>query len=326
MPARVLVAPIHLFQLDGDHARVLRDAGCELVYPDRPGQMTEAELLDKLPGCAASLAGSEPYTPAVLAAGAAAGLKVVARAGVGYDAVDLAAATERGVAVTFAPGTNQDAVAEHVFMLMLAMAKRLVPHHTQIVQGKWPRQANQPVRGRTLGVFGLGRIGKAVADRGKAFGMAVVAHDPFADQAYADAHGIPLLPADDVFARADYVTLHMPMTPESRHMVNARTLGLMKRTAYLINTARGGIVNETDLLDALRAKRIAGAALDVLDVEPPPADHPLFALDNVIFTPHMAGVDTQSRDDMARRAAEAIVTLLAGEWPGDWVVNPQVRK
>jgi phosphoglycerate dehydrogenase-like enzyme len=191
--------------------------------------------------------------------------------------------------------------------------------------GKWPRSANIPLRGQTLGILGLGRIGKAVALRGKSFLMNVVAYEPFPDEKFVKENGITLLPFDDVVKQADWLSLHMPMSPESSKCINKRTLGLMKPTAYVVNTARGGVINEPDLYDALKNKRIAGAGLDVFDVEPPPANHPLLTLDNVLFTAHMAGVDYKSRDDMALLAANAIAKLLAGDWPADWIVNPKVR-
>src|SRR4051794_10802508 len=154
--------------------------------------MSEAELLEQLQGVAASLAGSEPYTRRVLAAHPQ--LKVIARAGVGYDAVDLPASTAHGVAVCFTPGTNQECVAEHTFMLMLALAKNLINQHLGTRAGKWPRQATQPLRGRTLGIAGLGRIGKAVTLRARAFNMKLLAYEPFPDQAFVQQHHITLVP------------------------------------------------------------------------------------------------------------------------------------
>ena len=324
MKPRVLIAPAPLKEIEHVYGPVLTGGGCEIVHSKVPHQMNEAELAAALPGCAASLAGSEPYTRGVIAAAAAKGLKVIARAGVGYDAVDLDAANEHGVAVCIAPGTNQDAVAEHTFSLILALAKNVVSQHNLIKQGQWPRKANLPLRGTTLGVLGLGRIGKAVALRGKAFLMNVVAYEPYPDKEFVAKNGITLLPFDEVLKQSDWATLHMPMSPESKQCINKRSLGLMKPTAYLINTARGGVINEPDLYDALKNKRLAGAGLDVFDQEPP-GDNPLLTLDNVVMTAHTAGVDKQSRDDMARVAAQAIVKLLKGEWPADWVVNPQVK-
>jgi phosphoglycerate dehydrogenase-like enzyme len=319
---KVLVAPATLAGVDAPYLQALRGAGFELVFPARAVQLTEDELLAVLPGISAAVAGSEPYTRRVLAANP--GLRVIARAGVGYDAVDVAAATEHGVVVTITPGTNQDAVAEHTFALILALAKELIPKHVGTRTGKWPRMATLPLRGRTLGIAGLGRIGKAVALRGAAFGMRMLAYEPYPDRRFVEQHGITLVPLDRLLAESDYLTLHVPLTPESRYLINRQTLRLMKPTAFLINTSRGGLVQEADLLEALRARRIAGAALDVFEEEPPPVG-PLFELDNVVLSPHAAGVDTQSRDDMALSAAEAVVSLSRGEWPAEKVVNPEVR-
>jgi D-3-phosphoglycerate dehydrogenase len=320
--AKVLIAPAVLAGLSGPYSEVLLAAGFELVYPKKRAQLTEPELIEALAGVAAAVAGSEPYTRRVIKSHPQ--LRVVARAGVGYDAVDCRAATDHGVAVTITPNTNQDAVAEHTFTLILALAKHLVPQHNQTVEGKWPRQANLPLRGRTLGIAGLGRIGKAVALRGECFGMRLLAYEPFPDHAFAKAHDITFVTWDDLVAQADYLSLHMPATEASRHLINRQSLERMKPSAFLINTARGTLVNELDLVDALTSKRIAGAGIDVFEEEPP-GDHPLFHLDNVVITPHAAGVDLQSRDDMAHSAAQAIVSLSKGEWPAEKVVNPDVR-
>jgi phosphoglycerate dehydrogenase-like enzyme len=320
---KVLIAPQTLANVGGPFENLLRDAGFELAFPPSPVLLGEDELLHELRGACAAIAGSEPYNRRVIAANPA--LRVIARAGVGYDAVDLAAATEHGVAVCIAPGTNQDAVAEHTFTLILALAKNLVPQHDGVKTGRWPRGTNLPLRGRTLGIAGLGRIGKAVALRGKAFGMPLLSYEPFPDRAFVAEHSVTLVPLDRLLAESDFLTLHVPLTPESRHLISRRTLALMKPTAFLVNTARGGLVCEADLLKALRSGRLAGAGLDVFEQEPPAADNPLFALDNVVLTPHAAGVDLQSRDDMALSSARAIVALSQGDWPADHVVNPDVR-
>jgi phosphoglycerate dehydrogenase-like enzyme len=320
---KVLIAPQTLAGIDGPYLHLLRQAGLEPVFPDKPAQLTEDDLLRNLTGMAAAIAGSEPYTHRVLVAHPQ--LRVIARAGVGFDAVDLAAATAQGVAVTIAPNTNQDSVAEHTFALILGLAKDLVPQHLAVRAGQWPRKANLPLRGRALGIVGLGRIGKAVAVRGAAFGMRLLAYEPYPDAAFVRQYQVTLLPFERLLAEADYVTLHVPLTSEAKYLLNKRTLALMKPTAFLINTARGGLVCEADLLEALKARRIAGAALDVFEQEPTDGSNPLFALDNVLLTPHGAGVDLQSRDDMAASAAEAIIALSRGEWPAEKVVNPEVR-
>ena len=320
---KVLITPQTLTGLDGPWLRLLSEAGFEVAFPPKAVQLTEDDLLYQLDGVAATIAGSEPYTPRVFAAFP--GLRAVARAGVGYDAVDLAAATQHGVAVTITPNTNQEAVAEHTFALMLALAKDLIGQHANLKTGGWPRRANLPLRGRALGLLGLGRIGKAVAVRGAAFGMRLLAYEPLPDQAFVAQYGVTLLPLERLLAEADFVSLHVPLMPESKHLMCQRTLALMKPTAYLINTARGGLVCEADLLEALRKKQIAGAGLDVFEEEPPSRPNPLCQFDNVVVTPHAAGVDLQSRDDMAVSAAQAIIALSRGGWPEAQVVNPEVR-
>lgn len=322
MPKKVLIAPATLANIEGQYLQVLRDAGLELVYPRRVGQMTEEELMKELPGISASLAGSEPYTRRAIES--APELRVIARAGVGYDAVDVQAATERGIAVAITPGSNQDAVAEHTFGMILALAKKLIDQHNQMKAGAWPRQPSLPLRGRTLGIAGLGRIGKAVALRGNCFAMRVLAYEPFPDQTFVKEQRVTLVPFDRLLAESDYLTLHLPLTSEAKHLINRKTLAQMKPTAYLVNTARGGLVCEADLIDALRSGRIAGAALDVFEQEPP-GRNPLLELDNVVLTAHTAGVDLQSRDDMALQAARAIATLSRGEWPTLEVVNQEIR-
>jgi D-3-phosphoglycerate dehydrogenase len=319
---KVLIAPTALAGLKTSFADTLRSAGFELVYHGRPHQLEEDELMEALGDADASVAGSEPYTPAVLAAHPR--LKVIARVGVGYDAVDLAAATKHGVAVCIAPGTNQGAVAEHTFMLMLALSRSLISQHQGVTSGAWPRGTTLPLRGETLGIAGLGRIGKAVATRALAFEMNVIAHDPFPDSAWASQHGIPLVSFEEMLRRSDFLSLHMPALPETAHLINARTLALMKATACLINTSRGAVIDEPALAEALKSRRLAGAGLDVFEKEPP-GKNPLLGLDNVVLTPHAAGGDRRSRDDMAQSAAEAIVSLARGEWPAEKVVNPQVR-
>jgi len=320
--SKVLVAPAPLDGLDVEFRSALLAAKFELIYPKLGHQMVESELLQYLPGNKAALAGSEPYTRRVLES--APDLRVIARVGVGYDAVDMAAASERGIAVCITPGTNQDSVAEHTMMLILALARHLVKQHNSVCAGAWPRQANVPVRGTTLGILGLGRIGKAVALRGLAFGMRLIAHEPFPDQPFVTKHEIQLCSREQVFREADFLSIHAPMTAESKHLVNATSLGWMKPTAFLINTSRGGLINELDLYDALKHRRIAGAALDVFEKEPP-GDNPLFELDNIVLTAHTAGVDTKSRDDMALSAAQAIIDLSKGLWPAEKIVNPEVR-
>lgn len=320
--AKVLITPATLANCGGPFLEALRAAKFELRFPSKGAQLTEDELMAELPGVSASLAGSEPYSRRVLEAFPK--LRVIARAGVGYDAVDVTAATERGVVVCTTPGTNHDAVAEHTFALMLGIARNVGFQHIRIKAGDWPRQTTQPLRGRVLGIAGLGRIGKAVAIRGAAFGMKLLAFEPFPDQAFAMQYNLTFVPFEKLLAESDYLSIHVPLNAESKHLINKKTLALMKPGAFLINTARGGLVNEADLLEALKSGRLGGAGLDVFENEPP-GKSPLFELDNVLLTAHTAGVDVQSRDDMALSAAQSIIALSKGEWPSPQIVNPEAR-
>ncbi len=323
---KVLVTAREVAQVTDRFHDVLEAVGLTPVYPStgRPGQLTEEELLTALNGIEATVAGSEPYTARVLSAHPQ--LKVISRVGVGYDAVDVAAATARGVVVTIAPGTNHDSVAEHTFALMLAFTRYIPMRHQTIATGGWPRSMGMPLRGKTLGLAGLGRIGKAVATRALAFEMRVLTYDPVPDTEFCKEHGIALVSFEKLLAESDFLSLHLPSTPQTRHLINRDTLSRMKPTAVLVNTSRGGLVCEADLVPALKEKRIGGAVLDVFEQEPLPPDHPIRTLDNVVLTPHNAGVDILSLGDMARSAAEAVASLHRGEWPAEKIVNPEAKR
>ncbi len=321
---RVLITAALLKDFPGSHERLLQDAGFELCFPNPwPHQMTEQQIQKLLPGHQAVLAGSEPYTNAVFAK--APGVKVIARIGVGHDAVDKAAATAHKVAVTIAVGGNQESVAEQAMGMMLAMMKQFRQTHNGLLQGDWLRIVTPAVRGKTLGIVGLGRIGRAMVPRAKAFRMKVIAAEIQPDHAYMKEEGIELVSFETLMRQADVVSLHVPLTPCTHHMIRAETLQWMKPTAYLINTARGKVVHEPDLYHALKRQQIAGAALDVFDHEPMETkDHPLFHLNNVLLTPHTAGTDDQARHDLALLAARSIIELYHGRWPEEQIVNPDV--
>ena len=321
---RVLIATTTLAGVEGPFLDLLRGAGFEVVYPPERKSLSAEELQRELQGVAAVIAGFERYTPEVIAA--CPDLRVIARNGVGYDAVDLAAATEHGIAVTVTPGVNHEAVAEHTLALLLTLARAIVPQDAAIHSGGWRRDNGVPLRGRTLGLVGLGRIGREVAVRAAPFRMRLLVHDPQADPAFVAQYGATLVSLERLLEEADFVSLHLPLTPATRHLIDARALRRMKPSAFLINTARGGVVDEAALTEALQSGRLAGAALDVFVEEPPAAGAVLSRLPNVICTAHTAGIDLQARDDMARLAAQAIVALSRGEWPEAQVVNPECRE
>jgi phosphoglycerate dehydrogenase-like enzyme len=322
---KVLVSSRDVGRVDERFRPFLTEAGFNVIYPAPAdaNQPTLAELRDALPGVEAIVAGSDAYTAELFDDFPQ--LRVIARVGVGYDSIDLAAATARGIAVTIAPNTNHGSVAEHTMALILGVTRHLPVRDLAVRSGRWPRLMSQPLRGRTLGLAGLGRIGKAVAVRARAFEMRVLAYDPVPDQAFCTLHGVTLVPFDRLLAESDILSLHLPLTPETRGVINRERLLQMKAGSVLINTSRGPLVREDALVEALQRGHLAGAGLDVFEAEPPPANHPLFAFDNVVLTPHAAGVDTQSLGDMARSAAEAIVALRHGDWPEEKIVNHAVR-
>jgi D-3-phosphoglycerate dehydrogenase / 2-oxoglutarate reductase len=238
-------------------------------------------------------------------------LRVIARAGTGVDNVDVPAATERGIVVMNSPGANSVSVAEHAMALMLALARAVPAADAAMKKGVWDKKrlTGAELRGKILGVIGLGRIGQEVAIRAKAFGMAVVAHDPFIAEQVASKLGIELLSVDDVCARADYVTLHLPATPETRHLIDARRLSLCKSGVRLINTARGELIDENALADAIERGQVGGAGLDVFQIEPPP-DGRLTRLPQVVATPHIAASTVEAQELVGTETAMNVRDFL----------------
>lgn len=294
----------------------LRAIGCEIRNERRANHHSEAEMRALIPGVDAVIAASDSYSPAVLEV--ADRLKVIARVGVGYDAIDLKAATARGVVVSTTPGANHEAVADLAFGLILALA-RYIPLHDRLVRaGKWERHTGVDVNGKTLGILGLGKIGKGMARRGRGFAMRVVAHDPFWDEEFARAHQVERLPLDEVVRAADFLTLHLPASPDTHRVMNAARLRAMKPTAFLINTARGTLIDEPALDQALREGWIAGAALDVFDKEPPWGSA-ILQRENAIFSPHVAGFSQQANEQMIRMAVDNVINVLTGQPPLDCV-------
>ncbi len=320
----VVITTEALREKPGTHFDMLQQAGFQIRYPAKPVLLSEEDTLEALQGFAAVIAGSEPYTDRVLAG--LPRLRVISRNGVGYDRIDVPAATRRGVAVTITPESNYQAVAEHAMALLLAVTRSVVQNANDTRSGRWARRSPSiPLRGRTLGIIGLGRIGRGLAVRASGFGLHVLAHEKFPNQDFVVKHGIELVDLDALLARSDFVSLHAPLSAETHELINHRTLARMKRGSILINTARGGLVNENDLVAALRSGHLAGAGLDVLAVEPPAPNHPLLAMENVVVSPHVAALDVQAVEDMAIAAAQNILDLFANQWPAASVVNPDLK-
>jgi len=298
---------------------LLASAGVELRFAPKGGKTPVAELIELLQGCVATIAGGEPYTREVFAARPE--LAHIARFGVGFDAVDVAGATEAGVVLSTVVGTLDDAVADLTFGLILDVARGISRDDRRVRQGRWMREMTVEVTGKTLGIVGLGRIGRAVARRAGAFRMRVLATEPYPDRAFVAEHGITLAPLERLLAESDFVSLHAPLMPETEGLMNAERLALMRPGAFLINVARGRLVDEAALEAALRAGRIAGAGLDVR-AEEPPRDTRFLDLDNVVLTPHVASNTVETRRAMARMAAENVARVLRGERPGG-LINPE---
>src|SRR6266851_6772263 len=287
-PAKIFVAD----NVSDSGLQPLRDAG--FVVEKRTG-LDLAALRDALSGCAGLVVRSETKVTGDLLDTATA-LRVVGRAGVGVDNIDVPAATARGIVVMNAPDGNTITTAEHTVALLIALARRVPQANSSLKSGKWDRKSfvGVELQGKTLGVIGMGRIGRTVAARARAFGMRIVAFDPFIAAEQARDLEIELASLNQVFADADFLTVHTPLTAETRGIIGKDAFAKMKKGVRVINCARGGLVDEGALYDAIKSGMVAGAALDVFAEEPPPADHPLLSLDEVIATPHL-GASTAER-------------------------------
>lgn len=253
-------------------------------------------------------------------------LKVIGRAGVGLDNVDLNAATKRGIICMNVPGGNTISAAEHTMSLMLALARKIPQAEASLRSGKWERSAftGTELLGKTLGVVGLGKIGSEVAKRAQAFGMRVIAHDPFLSTERAQQLEVPCVPFEQVLKEADFLTLHLPLTAQTKHLLGAKELAAMKRSARVINCARGGIIDEQALAKALTSGALAGAAIDVFEQEPPPADHPLLKLPNVVITPHLGAATEEAQLNVAIEIAKQVSDALLGRGIRNAVNMPSV--
>jgi len=316
---RVLVSqPIHEAGI-----RLLTEKGYEArVSPDT----SEATYVKEIQGCSGLLVRTAEIPASVIEAGKS--LKVIARHGVGYDNINVAAATRRKIPVCITPRANALSVAEHVLTLMLALAKRIVPYDAATRKNDWEVRNSYgaiDLNGRVLGILGMGRIGSLVCKKAKAgFDMEILAYDPLIPAEAMEQAGAKVVKGiPELLKAADVVTVHVPSSPQTKGLIGVKELAMMKPTAFLINTARGPLVDEAALVQALKEKQIAGAGLDVFDPEPPKADNPLYTLPNVVLTPHSAGLTVECVIRMATHAAQAIVDVLEGRRP-EGVINPEV--
>ena len=324
MSWKVLITARTLDEVGQQAVAILKNAGCELVIPPKYGPHPADTLLKLLPGNDAVFASMDKFTAEVLASEAARTLKVISRWGVGYDAIDVPAATKNGIVVAYTPGLLNETVADCAFALLLSIARRIHLGHQGMSAGRWEPHWGHDVHGKTLGILGCGRIGLAMARRGTGFNMRILAHDICANPE-AEKLGIQFVSLDELLAQSDFVSLHAALTPDNRGLLNEARLRKMKPTAYLINTARGALIDESALANVLNEGVIAGAALDAFVTEPLPAEHPLRTAKNVLLTPHLASFARETGARVSETGAQAIVDLMNGRRP-QFVVNPEVYK
>ncbi|MGZ7444894.1 phosphoglycerate dehydrogenase [Paenibacillus sp. TH7-28] len=284
----------------------------DIVVEKKTG-LSEDELVQIIAGYDGLLVRSQTkVTEKIMAA--AARLKVIGRAGVGVDNIDLEAATKRGIIVINAPDGNTITTCEHAFAMMMALARHIPQAYAKTISGQWDRKfLGVELRNKTLGVLGMGRIGSEVAKRAKAFGMEILGYDPFLTEDRAEKLGVKLATVDDIVRNADFITVHTPLTPETKHMIARPQFEVMKKGMRIINCARGGIVDEQALVEAIDQGIVAGAAFDVFEKEPPEADHPFLHHPKIIVTPHLGASTVEAQENVAIDVSEQVLHILRSE-------------
>lgn len=276
----------------------------------------ENELSELVQDCDAVISGAERWSKKVIAS--ARKLKIIARFGVGYDNIDLGEANQRDIYVTNAPFSLSDSVAEHAIALMLCLIKRLHHMHYDVVAGEWKKQIGFELKGKTIGIIGLGKIGKKTVEKLSGFAVKAIGFDIAQDDKVADRLGLQYVRLSELLEKSDIVSIHCPLTESTKHLINAQSLASMKPTAYIINTSRGGIVDEQALIGALKDKKIAGAGLDVFEREPL-LESELRDLDNVVLSPHVGSATVEARNAMGKEVAVSILQVFRGEVPDNQI-------
>lgn len=282
----------------------------EITYNTAGRPLSEEELIPLLEDCDGYIAGLDFVTARVVES--CKKLKVISRYGAGVDRVDIDAASRRGIAVCNTPGANADAVADLAFGLILSVARRIPALDRLTKEGKWTRSTGVELSGKTIGILGLGAIGKAVAKRAAGFSMRVLAFDPYMDEAYARANGIETAGFGDTVKNSDILSLHLPLNDETRHVINGEIMRGMKQGAIIINAARGGLIDEHAAFELLKSGHLGGLGLDAYEEEPPAAS-PLFELDNVVATPHTGAHTREATANMALMAVSNLIDVLSGK-------------
>ncbi|MBI1336418.1 MAG: 3-phosphoglycerate dehydrogenase [Phycisphaera sp.] len=314
---RILLTTTSYQDTPGPHHDLLAQSGHTVVRARGPIHEDELlKLIAEHKGFDGFLCGDDAITAKVIDAALAAPtkLRVIAKYGIGLDSIDVTHATSKKIPVLFTPGVNHTTVAEHAIGLMVAVSKHFNFHLAATRKGEWKRKTGRELAGKTLGVIGAGRIGREVMLRAKAMGMSLVAYDPMIDKCLPPDFPCKRVPsAEDVLREADVVSLHVPATDETKGFINAKRIEMMRPEAILINTARGSLVDEDAVLAACKSGRLYGYGTDVVNVEPPPCDHPFFAVDNIIVTPHVGSRTLESVQRQADRATRNILNYLKGD-------------
>ena len=322
MSWKVLVTA-RAYDIVGEPARnVFESNGCQVVIPDRFGPMPEEALNGMIGGIDAVLCSPDPYTRAVLHSEAAAHLKIISRWGVGYDSIDVPAATEAGIVIAYTPGLLDEAVADYAFALLLTLARQTARVHADMMQGQWSVAWGFDLAEKTLGIIGCGRIGQAVVRRAKGFGLRILCYDVYEDPA-AKALGVEFVSFETLLRESHFVSLHAALTPENHGMMDEGVFQQMRPDALFVNTARGAHVDEPALARALNEGWIGGAAVDAFVEEPLATEHPFRTAKNLILSPHQASSTYETGRRIAGTAAQAIVDLMHGKSP-ERVVNREV--
>jgi len=310
---RVLLTTTSFQDTPGVHHDLLAKAGFEIVR--ERGPLPESRMLELAGQFDAYLCGDDAFTRAVIQK-ALPRMKVISKYGIGLDKIDVKAATELRVPVLFTPGVNHTTVAEHTFALLLAAVRNVVVEANHVAQGRWTRITGTELCGKTLAIVGLGRIGKEVAIRARAFGMNVLGYDVYWEENFARQHGIDRAEnLEDLLRAADVITLHTNLTPETHHLINSGNIGLLKPGVVIVNCARGELIELDAIVRALKSNSILAYAADVLDQEPPPPGYPLLGLPNVVLTPHIGSRTFESVQRQATCAVENLTRFLAGKPP-----------
>ena len=308
---KILVTPTSFKPDSGSPAmKKLRSFSDSLVFNPGSKPLTEDELIPLLDGCVGCIAGLDHYTAKVIES--AKSLKVISRYGVGVNEVDLIAAKAKNIVICNTPGVNAQAVADLVFALLLCVARKVSILDRKTKEGQWPRSNGTELYAKTMGILGLGAIGKAVAQRAAGFSMKVLAYDPFIDKGYAEANGIAPVDFTAITKEADFLSLCMPLTDETRNLISADVMKAMKKGAIIVNTARGGLIDEAAAYELLVSGHLGGMGLDVYEEEPPKKT-PLFDLENVVLTPHTAAHTREAIAAMADMSVQNLIDILSGK-------------